>query len=165
MNDKKITALYCRLSREDERADFSSSIETQKKYLSRQAKLLGLIKVKYYIDDGYSGTSFDRPAFKQLLQDIENKLIENVLVKDLSRLGRNYLTTGYYIEHYFPINSVRFIAINDQVDTDAQQNDFMPFKNIMNEWYARDISRKIKSAYRTKALNGEWIGMVFKQWL
>ncbi|XMB72167.1 recombinase family protein [Mycoplasmatota bacterium WC30] len=158
MNDKKITALYCRLSREDERADFSSSIETQKKYLSRQAKLLGLIKVKYYIDDGYSGTSFDRPAFKQLLQDIENKLIENILVKDLSRLGRNYLTTGYYIEHYFPINNVRFIAVNDQVDTDTKQNDFMPFKNIMNEWYARDISRKIKSAYRTKALNGEFTG-------
>jgi DNA invertase Pin-like site-specific DNA recombinase len=158
MNDKKITALYCRLSREDERVDFSSSIETQKKYLSRQAKLLGLIKLKYYIDDGYSGTNFDRPAFKQLLQDIENKQIENILVKDLSRLGRNYLTTGYYIEHYFPINNVRFIAINDQVDSDTQQNDFMPFKNIMNEWYARDISRKIKSAYRTKALNGDFTG-------
>ncbi|MDC7243335.1 MAG: recombinase family protein, partial [Sphaerochaetaceae bacterium] len=137
---------------------FSSSIETQKKYLSRHARLLGLTKVKYYIDDGYSGTTFDRPAFKELIDDIESKKIDNILVKDLSRLGRNYLTTGYYIEHYFPINNVRFIAINDQVDSINKQNDFMPFKNIMNEWYARDISRKIKSAYRTKALNGEFTG-------
>lgn len=158
MNNKKITALYCRLSREDDKSDFSSSIETQKKYLSRHARLLGLIKVKYYIDDGYSGTSFDRPAFKELINDIDNKRIDNILVKDLSRLGRNYLMTGYYIEHYFPINNVRFIAINDQVDSINKQNDFMPFKNIMNEWYARDISRKIKSAYRTKALNGEFTG-------
>jgi DNA invertase Pin-like site-specific DNA recombinase len=124
MNNKKITALYCRLSREDDKSDFSSSIETQKKYLSRHARLLGLIKVKYYIDDGYSGTSFDRPAFKELINDIDNKRIDNILVKDLSRLGRNYLMTGYYIEHYFPINNVRFIAINDQVDSINKQKSF-----------------------------------------
>lgn len=158
MKNDKIAALYCRLSREDVRVDSSSSIETQKKYLSRHARLLGLVNIKFYIDDGYSGTTFNRPAFKELINDIENKRIDSVLVKDLSRLGRNYLTTGYYIEHYFPIHNIRFLAINDQVDTINQQNDFMPFKNIMNEWYARDISRKIRSAYKTKALNGKFTG-------
>ena len=158
MKKGNITALYCRLSREDDRLDTSSSIETQKQLLQRYAAEQSLSNIKYYIDDGYSGTNFDRPAFKNLLTDIDNTLIENIVVKDLSRLGRNYLTTGYYIEHFFPINNVRFIAVNDQVDTQNRQNDLMPFKNIMNEWYARDISEKIKTAYRTKAINGKFTG-------
>ena len=158
METNKITALYCRLSREDERVDGSSSIETQKQFLKRYANEQNLSNINYYIDDGYSGTNFERPAFQQLEKDIDNKLIKNIIVKDLSRLGRNYLTTGYYIEHYFPINSVRFIAVNDQVDTNHQQNDLMPFRNIMNEWYARDISQKIRTAYKTKAINGEFTG-------
>lgn len=158
MKQNMITALYCRLSREDERSDASSSIETQKAYLKRYAMEQGLTNIKYYIDDGYSGTNFERPGFQELLEDIDNKIIENIIVKDLSRLGRNYLTTGYYIEHHFPINNIRFIAVNDQVDTIHQENDLMPFRNIMNEWYARDISKKIRSAYRTKAINGEFTG-------
>ncbi len=158
MKQGNITALYCRLSRENERVDSSSSIETQKKFLNRYANEQNLFNTRYYVDDGHSGTNFERPAFQQLLKDIDNKLIENIIVKDLSRLGRNYLTTGYYIEHYFPINNIRFIAVNDQVDTYHQQNDLMPFRNIMNEWYARDISQKIRTAYRTKAINGEFTG-------
>ncbi|MBU1093613.1 MAG: recombinase family protein [Firmicutes bacterium] len=158
MRNNKYTALYCRLSKEDEKTYISSSIETQKKYLNSYAIEHHMHNIKYYIDDGYSGTNFDRPAFTELTKDIENQLIDIIITKDLSRLGRNYLTTGYYIEHYFPSNNVRFIAINDQVDTIHQQNDLMPFKNIMNEWYARDISKKIRTAYKTKALNGEFTG-------
>jgi len=158
MKKNNITALYCRLSREDDRLDTSSSIETQKQLLQRYAGEQNLSNIKYYIDDGYSGTNFDRPAFIQLLKDIDNTLIENIIVKDLSRLGRNYLTTGYYIEHFFPINNIRFIAVNDQVDTQNRQNDLMPFKNIMNEWYARDISEKIRTAYKIKAINGKFTG-------
>jgi len=128
MKQSKITALYSRLSREDERSDASSSIETQKAYLKRYAIEQELTNIKYYIDDGYSGTNFERPGFHELLEDIENKLIKNIIVKDLSRLGRNYLTTGYYIEHFFPINNVRFIAVNNQVDTQSRLNDLIPFK-------------------------------------
>ena len=158
MENSKITALYCRLSREDERTDASSSIETQKRFLKRYASEQNLCNTRFYVDDGYSGTNFERPAFQQLLKDIDSKIIGNIIVKDLSRLGRNYLTTGLYIEHYFPINNVRFIAVNDQVDSNQQQNDLMPFRNIMNEWYARDISQKIRTAYKTKAINGEFTG-------
>ena len=123
METKNITALYCRLSKEDERNETSSSIETQKRFLKRYASEQNLSNIRYYVDDGYSGTNFERPAFQQLLRDIDNKIIENIIVKDLSRLGRNYLTTGLYIEHHFPINNVRFIAVNDQVDSNQQQND------------------------------------------
>ena len=156
--NEKITALYCRISREDELVKDSSSIETQKAYLSRYANSNEFYNIRYYIDDGYSGSNFDRPGFIELKKDIENQLVSIVITKDLSRLGRDYLTTGYYIEHYFPSNNVRFVAINDQVDTFKSDNDFAPFRNIMNEWYARDISMKIRSAYKTKALNGEFTG-------
>lgn len=158
MEKEKLTALYCRISREDELTNISSSIETQKAYLKRYANQHHMINTKYYIDDGYSGTNFDRPGFSELQEDIENNLVGIVITKDLSRLGRDYLSTGYYIEHYFPMNSVRYIAINDQVDTLLNENDFVPFRNIINEWYARDISKKIRSAYHTKALNGEFTG-------
>jgi len=158
MNENKITALYCRISREDELLQESSSIETQKVYLSRYANSNKFYNIRYYVDDGYSGSNFDRPGFVELKNDIENQLVSIVITKDLSRLGRDYLTTGYYIEHYFPLNGVRYIAINDQVDTDKNDNDFAPFRNIMNEWYARDISKKIRSAYKTKALSGEFTG-------
>lgn len=158
MEKEKITALYCRISREDEQNAVSSSIETQKGYLKRYANQQRMTHTKYYIDDGYSGTNFERPGFTELQSDIENNLVQIVITKDLSRLGRDYLTTGYYIEHYFPMNNVRYIAINDQVDTLLNENDFAPFRNIINEWYARDISKKIRSAYHTKALNGEFTG-------
>lgn len=158
METNKITALYCRISREDELIQESSSIETQKAYLGRYANENKYYNIRYYIDDGYSGSNFDRPGFIELKKDIENQLVSVVITKDLSRLGRDYLTTGYYIEHYFPLNEVRYIAINDQVDTCKSDNDFAPFRNIMNEWYARDISKKIRSAYKTKALSGEFTG-------
>jgi len=158
MEKEKITALYCRISREDELNTISSSIETQKAYLKRYANQHRMSNTKYYIDDGYSGTNFKRPGFTELQSDIENNQVQIVITKDLSRLGRDYLSTGYYIEHYFPMNNVRYIAINDQVDTLLNENDFAPFRNIINEWYARDISKKIRSAYHTKALNGEFTG-------
>jgi len=158
MKDNKITALYCRISREDELTEVSSSIETQKAYLKRYANQNKYDNIRYYIDDGHSGANFERPGFIALKNDIENDIVETVITKDLSRLGRDYLTTGYYIEHYFPLHNVRYIAINDQVDTNKNDNDFAPFRNIMNEWYARDISQKIRSAYKTKALNGEFTG-------
>lgn len=158
MDNKKITALYCRISREDELADVSSSIETQKTYLTRYANQNKFHNTRVYIDDGYSGANFERPGFLSLKNDIEKNDVDTVITKDLSRLGRDYLTTGYYIEHYFPLHGVRYIAINDSVDTEKNENDFAPFRNIMNEWYARDISKKIRSAYKTKALNGEFTG-------
>ena len=158
MNLNKITALYCRLSREDEKVEISGSIETQKEYIKRYARDNKLFNIKYYIDDGYSGTTFDRPGFQELLKDIYNGLVSTVITKDLSRLGRDYLQVGYYTEHYFPLNDIRYIAINDSVDTDNSDNELAPFRNIMNEWYARDISKKIRSAYKTKALNGEFTG-------
>jgi site-specific DNA recombinase len=158
MDTTKITALYCRISREDELIKESSSIETQKAYLNRYANQNKYYHTKYYVDDGYSGTNFERPGFLELKNDIENCKVSTVITKDLSRLGRDYLATGYYIEHYFPLYDIRYIAINDQVDTDKNDNEFAPFKNIMNEWYAKDISKKIRSAYRTKAFNGEFTG-------
>jgi site-specific DNA recombinase len=158
MDNIKITALYCRISREDELVDVSSSIETQKAYLNRYANQNKFHNTRVYIDDGYSGANFERPGFLSLKNDIENNDVSTVITKDLSRLGRDYLTTGYYIEHYFLLHGVRYIAINDQVDTEKNDNDFAPFRNIMNEWYARDISKKIRSAYKTKALNGEFTG-------
>jgi DNA invertase Pin-like site-specific DNA recombinase len=118
----------------------------------------GFQQVRCYVDDGYSGTTFERPGFQELVQDIEAKKVSSVITKDLSRLGRNYLTTGYYIEHYFPSNGVRYIAINDNVDTALNENEFTPFRNILNEWYAKDISKKIRSAYRTKAMSGQFTG-------
>lgn len=108
--EKIITALYCRLSREDERNENSSSIETQKRFLKRYANEHNFDKTKYYVDDGYSGTNFERPALQELLKEIGDKTVGSFIVKDLSRLGRNYLTTGLYIENYFPINNVRLIA-------------------------------------------------------
>lgn len=154
----KITALYCRLSRDDDYHGDSSSIRNQKEMLAEYAVVNGFENHAFYVDDGYSGTSFERPDFRRLLNDIEKGKVSTVITKDLSRLGRDYLKTGFYIESYFPNHNVRFIAINDQVDSNKEFNDFTPFKNIINEWYAKDISKKIKSAYHTKALKGEFTG-------
>ena len=151
----KITALYCRLSREDELHGDSMSIQNQRDLLSRYASEHGYSNVKIFADDGYTGTNFNRPAFQEMLDCIEKNLIGTVIVKDLSRLGREYLQTGYYTEIYFPQKDVRFIAVNDNVDSELGNNEFAPFKNIINEWYAKDISDKIKAVLRNKALNGE----------
>ncbi|MBQ8826952.1 MAG: recombinase family protein [Oscillospiraceae bacterium] len=150
----KITALYCRLSRDDEYNGDSMSIQNQKTLLSQYAKDNDFCNTEYFVDDGYSGTNFDRPDFQRMIGLIECGRIGTVIVKDLSRLGREYLKTGYYTEIYFPQKDVRFIAVNDNVDSELGDNDFAPFKNIINEWYAKDISKKVKSALRTKALNG-----------
>jgi len=129
----KIVALYCRLSRDDENEGYSSSIMSQKQILSQFAKQHGMSETEFYIDDGYSGTNYDRPDFKRLEHDIEAGKISTVITKDLSRLGRDYLKTGYYVEVLFPEYDIRYIAVHDGVDTLAGDNEFMPFKNIINE--------------------------------
>ena len=143
----KITALYERLSRDDEQAGESNSIQNQKKYLEEYARQHGLRNIRHFYDDGYSGTNFNRPGFAALLEEIEAGRVETLVVKDLSRFGRNYLQVGYYTEILFPKKGVRFIAINNNVDSATpQDNDFTPFLNIMNEWYAKDTSNKIKAS-------------------
>ena len=150
--------IYCRLSKDDNTGNESNSIISQKEILSDFVNKQGWKISNVYIDDGFSGTNFNRPGFKSLINDIENKLINCVVVKDLSRLGRNYLDSGYYIEKYFPENNVRFIALNDNMDTiKEEENEFAPFKNIINEWYAKDISKKIKFSLNNKAQQGNLI--------
>jgi len=158
-NENKITALYCRLSRDDGSLTESSSIQSQKEILSRYAREHGFTNTKFYIDDGYSGTNFNRPDFKRMISDIEDGKIDLILSKDLSRIGRNYLETGMYLEIFFPEHGVRYIAINDAVDTDeAESVDFTPFRNIINELYAKDTSKKTKSAIRARILDGKFVG-------
>ena len=154
----KITALYCRLSRDDDLGGDSMSIQNQKAMLEHFANENGHTNCKYFIDDGVSGTTFERKGFQEMITEIENGNVGTVIVKDLSRLGREYLQTGYYTEIMFPKYDVRFIAVNDNVDSSTGDNEFAPFKNIINEWYARDISRKVKSSFKAKAQNGEFLG-------
>lgn len=151
---EKITALYCRLSKDDLLHGDSMSIQNQKILLEQYAKDNGFLNTEFFVDDGYTGTNFERPDFKRLIEAIEDDKICAVIVKDLSRLGREYLQTGYYIELYFPRKDVRFIAVNNNVDSINGDNDFAPFINIVNEWYAKDISKKVKSSLRIKAMNG-----------
>lgn len=150
-------ALYMRLSREDDNIKESSSISTQKKMLEAYAKENNFCVVDRYIDDGYSGTNFERPGFKKMIQDIEDKKVNLVITKDLSRLGRNYITTGQYTEIYFPEHNVRYIAINDAYDSNNEYNDIAPFKNVINEMYARDTSKKIRSAFEARMKEGKYI--------
>ena len=151
----KITALYERLSRDDEQAGESNSIQNQKKYLEEYARQKGLRNIRHFYDDGYSGTNFNRPGFAALLEEIEAGRVETLVVKDLSRFGRNYLQVGYYTEILFPKRGVRFIAVNNNVDSATpQDNDFTPFLNIMNEWYAKDTSNKIKAIFKSRMKDG-----------
>lgn len=153
------TALYLRLSRDDELQGESGSIQTQRMMLRQYAAEHGLTVVDEYIDDGWSGTNFERPSFQRMIDDIEDGKINCVVTKDLSRLGRNYILTGQYTEIYFPSKGVRYIAINDNVDTDSSEsNDLMPFKNLFNEWFIRDTSRKIRAVLKAKAERGERLG-------
>ena len=151
--------MYIRLSREDGDKQESESIGNQRKILQRYVKENNLCLVKEYVDDGISGTTFDRPSFNELLQDIENQNINMVITKDLSRLGRDYIKTGFYIEDYFPKNNVRYVAITDGIDTyiDSTNNDITPFKAIMNDMYAKDISKKIRSVLKEKQKQGEYM--------
>lgn len=151
------TALYTRLSRDDdEMQGESNSIKNQKELLTQYAKSKGYTDIEIYVDDGYSGTNFNRPNFKRMIERIETGDIKRVIVKDMSRFGRNYLEVGYYTEILFPEYEIQFIAVNDNVDSESQaDNDFTPFRNIMNEWYAKDISKKMKSAIRAKGNTGK----------
>lgn len=152
------TGGYCRLSRDDEQNGESMSIETQRSTLTRYAKENGLEIVDWYIDDGWSGTNFDRPDFQRMKSDIEDGKIDVVLVKDLSRLGRNQIETSLCIQVFFPQYDVRFIAVSENIDTAKGEDDFMELRNLFNEWFVRDTSRKVKNGYRQRALNGDYTG-------
>ena len=144
----KITALYCRLSQDDMLAGESNSITNQKDILSKFAKENGFLNPQVYVDDGYSGTNFDRPDFQRMKSDIENGKVSTVIVKDLSRLGHEYLQTGYYTEMFFPEHDVRFIAIHDNVDSQHGDNDFAPFKNLLTMFSARSMTSGLRRCRR-----------------
>ena len=159
MSNLKKTALYCRLSQDDGLEGDSNSIQNQKNILQKFAEDHHFPNPCFYVDDGFSGGNFQRPAFQQMISDMENGEIGIIVTKDLSRLGRNQLHTGLYIEERFPMFGVRYIAINDNVDTDSNEsNDLMPFKNLFNEWFIRDTSRKIRAVLKAKAERGERLG-------
>ena len=153
---EKITALYCRLSRDDELEGDSNSIVNQKAILEKYARENGFSNPHFFVDDGYSGTTFDRPSWNELLEQIEDGEVSVLIVKDMSRLGRDYLKVGFYTEVLFVEKGVRFIAINNGIDSTRQQDsDFTPFLNIINEWYAKDTSKKIRAVMRSKGESGE----------
>ena len=154
--DNRITALYERLSRDDDLAGDSNSIVNQKKMLEDYAKNNGYTNTVHFTDDGFSGGSFERPGWKQMLSRIENGDIGTVIVKDMSRVGRDYLQVGFYTEVFFREKGVRFIAVSNGVDsTNNTSSEFAPFLNIMNEWYLRDCSRKITAVLRAKGKEGK----------
>ena len=158
-NQIRKTALYCRLSQDDGIDGDSNSIQNQKAILQKFAEDHHFPSPCFYVDDGFSGGNFQRPAFQQMISDMENGEIGIIVTKDLSRLGRNQLHTGLYIEERFPMFGVRYIAINDNVDTDSSEsNDLMPFKKLFNEWFIRDTSRKIRAVLKAKAERGERLG-------
>lgn len=157
--NQKITALYCRLSRDDNLDGDSNSIQNQRMILQAYADNNGFENTQFYIDDGYSGANFNRPDFERMMADVENGDVAVVITKDLSRLGRNQLHTGLYIEEIFPSYDVRYIAINDNVATLYEtSNELMPFKNLFNEWHVRDCSRKVRAVFTAKAQRGERLG-------
>ena len=153
-------ALYIRLSKEDESEGPSQSVQNQESLLREFVQQHRLSVYDTYIDDGWSGTNFDRPAFQRMIADIEAKKVNMVITKDLSRLGRDYILTGHYMERYFPEHRVRYISLLDGIDTgvDSTANDITPFRAIMNDMYAKDISKKIKSVKRDKQRKGQFIG-------
>ncbi len=156
---EEFTALYCRLSQDDGREGESNSIVNQKEYLMKYAKEHGFPNPKFYVDDGYTGTNFDRPSFKEMSVDIEKGLVKTVIVKDLSRFGRNYIEVGSYSEIIYPEAGVRFIAIMDNVDTGSlESNEFAAFTNLFNEWYPKSTSKKVKEVKKAKGLAGEHLG-------
>lgn len=155
-NMEKWAALYVRLSCDDDNKGDSNSISHQVEILTKYAETHEISNFKIYKDDGYSGTNFNRPGFQEMLSDIEAGNITTVIVKDMSRFGRNYLEVGMYTEIRFPEMGVRFIAVNDGVDSENESDsDFTPFRNIINEWYAKDTSKKIKAVFRNKGMSGK----------
>ena len=153
-------AIYCRLSKDDDLQWESASIANQRDMLEQYCEKQGWEVVAVYQDDGFTGLNMERPDLKRMLKAIERRQINLVITKDLSRLGRNYLQTGYLIEDFFPRNGVRYIAMNDGIDTMRENNDIAPFKNILNEMYSKDISKKVHSSYLLKAQKGEFTGCV-----
>lgn len=150
-----ITALYARLSQEDALDGESNSIANQKKILLKYATDNGFPNPKFFIDDGVSGVTFDRPGWNEMIRLAEAGKVRTVIVKDMSRMGRDYLKVGYYTESFFPERDIRYIAINDGVDSDKGDNDFTPFRNLFNDFYARDTSKKIRAVMRAKGNAGE----------
>ena len=151
-------ALYCRLSRDDNMDSESNSIQNQRKILQKAAKDKGYTDTVFFVDDGITGTTMKRPGFQKMLTAIEAGYISAVFVKGLSRLGRNYIEVGKLTEEFFPLHDIRLVAVSDGVDSDEGEDDFTPFKNIMNEWFVRDTSRKIRAVQRAKAQRGERLG-------
>jgi DNA invertase Pin-like site-specific DNA recombinase len=149
--------IYCRLSKDDIGVGDSSSILSQKSMLEKFVNENGWLVFDFYIDDGYSGTNYDRPGFQRMIDDVDAGKINMIVVKDLSRLGRNYILTGQYTDIYFPDSGVRFIALNDGIDTINMDNDITPFKNILNEMYSKDISKKVRSAVQNKKQKGAYL--------
>ena len=158
LSSDEITALYCRLSQDDKQEGDSNSIINQKKILKKYAMDRGYTNIQFYIDDGISGTTFNRAGFQSMIADVESGKVKRVIVKDMSRLGRDYLQVGMYTEIFFPEHDVHFIAVNDGVDSNQEDNEFTPFRNIINEWYAKDTSKKIRAVKRSKGMAGEHIG-------
>ncbi len=159
-SEERITALYCRLSQDDGREGESNSIVNQKALLNEYARKQHFKNLRYFVDDGYSGTNFDRPSFREMEQMIENGEIGIVIVKDMSRLGRNYLQVGMYTDVIFPNHDVRFIAVNDNVDSAVQTEfDMTPIRNFCNELYARDTAKKITSSFRIKGEQGRHLSV------
>ena len=154
----KITAIYCRLSRDDEQEGESNSIVNQRAILKKYAQDQKFRNIEFFVDDGYSGANFNRPEWKRMIELVENDRVGVLIAKDMSRIGRNYLEVGYYTELLFPSHNVRFIAINSGVDSANQQdNDFTPFLNIINEFYVKDSSKKVKASMKQKGESGEYL--------
>lgn len=154
-DNSKLTALYERLSREDDELQGdSNSIVNQKKFLEDYAIRNGFVNTIHFTDDGYTGANFDRPDWKRLMDEVQANKIGTVIFKDMSRFGRDYLDVGYYMRTFRECG-VRLIAVNDNVDTANSEDDLLPFRNIMNTWYLRDCSKKVKTAMRTKGMSGK----------
>lgn len=158
LGQQKITILYCRLSNEDALDGESNSIQNQRELLTRYAEEHGLTNTKILVDDGYSGTNFNRPAIKEAFEMIEQGLVGTFIVKDMSRFGRDYLQVGQYTELYFPSRDIHFIAINDGVDSEKGDNDFTPFRNLFNDFYAKDTSKKVRAVFKAKGMSGKHLG-------
>ena len=154
-DQSKVTALYCRLSRDDGSDAESNSISTQKLILGKYASEHGFAQTRFYIDDGYTGANFDRPGFKRLIADAEAGQIGTVICKDMSRFGRDYLQVGMYTDVVFPEFGVHFIAVNDGVDSTRGESEFTAIRNVFNEMYARDTSKKIRATWQSKGKSGE----------
>ena len=151
-------ALYLRFSRDECNSSESTSVAHQREMLLDYCEERGWKIYDIYVDDGVSGTTFSRPGFQRMIEDIQSGCIDIVLTKDLSRLGRNYVMTGHYTDFFFPEHGVRYVAVNDSYDSENEDNDIAPFKHILNEMYAKDISKKVRSMRATSAKQGKFMG-------